>query len=48
MAKKRNEYDYLYISARIHAMENKLLTRERMERMLSARSAEEASKVLAE
>ena len=48
MAKKRKEYDYLYISARIHAMENKLLTRERMERMLSARSAEEASKVLAE
>ena len=48
MAKKRNEYDYLYISARIHAMENKLLTRERMERMLSARSAEEASKVLSE
>ena len=48
MAKKQNEYDYLYLSARIHAMENKLLTRERMERMLSARSAEEASKVLAE
>lgn len=48
MAKKLKEYDYLYISARIHAMENKLLTRERMERMLSARSAEEASKVLAE
>ena len=32
MAKKINEYDYLYISARIHAMENRLLTRERMER----------------
>ena len=48
MAKKQNEYDYLYLSARIHAMENKLLTRERMERMLSARSAEEASKVLSE
>ena len=48
MAKKLKEYDYLYISARIHAMENKLLTRERMERMLSARSAEEASKVLSE
>ena len=48
MAKKQNEYDYLYLSARIHAMENKLLTRERMERMLSARSAEEAAKVLSE
>ena len=48
MAKKPNEYDYLHISARIHAMENRLLTRERMERMLSARSAEEAAKVLAE
>lgn len=48
MAKKLKEYDYLYISARIHAMETKLLTRERMERMLSARSAEEASKVLSE
>lgn len=48
MAKKLKEYDYLYISARIHAMETKLLTRDRMERMLSARSAEEAAKVLAE
>ena len=36
MAKKINEYDYLYISARIHAMENRLLTRERMERMRGA------------
>ena len=44
MAKKPNEYDYLHISARIHAMENRLLTRERMERMLSARSAEEAAR----
>ena len=48
MAQKLTEYDYLYISARIHAMENKLLTRERMERMLTARSAEEAAKVLSE
>ena len=48
MGKKLKEYDYLYISARIHTMENKLLTRERMERMLSARSVEEAAKVLAE
>ena len=48
MKKKINEYDYLYLSARIHALENKLLTRERMERMLSARTAEEAAKVLSE
>lgn len=40
--------DYLYISGRIHAMENRLLTRERMERMLEARTAEEAAKVLQE
>lgn len=43
-----NEYDYLHISARIHAMEGKMLTRERTERMLEARSAEESAKVLAE
>ena len=46
--KRTNEYDYLHISARVHALENRLLTRERMERMLSARSVEEAAKVLAE
>lgn len=48
MPKKINEYDYLGISARIHAMEGKLLTRERMERMLDARTADEAAKVLSE
>ena len=48
MAKKASEYDYLHISARVRAMENRLLTRERMERMLDARSADEAAKVLAE
>jgi len=48
VAKKRSEYDYLYISARIHAMENRMLTRERMERMLDARTAEDAAKVLTE
>lgn len=42
------ENDYLYLSGRIHAMENRLLTRERMERMLDARTAAEAAKVLAE
>ncbi len=48
MAKKIREYDYLYISARIHALENRMLTRERMERMLDARTAEDAAKVLTE
>ena len=48
MAKRLNEYDYLYISARIHTLETKLLTRERMERMLSARTAGEAARVLSE
>lgn len=48
MAKKLNEYDYLAISARIHALETKMLTRERMERMLDARTTEDAVKVLAE
>ena len=40
--------DYLSISARIRAMENRLLTRERMERMLEARTDDEAAKILAE
>lgn len=45
---KIKDTDYLTISARIRAMENRLLTRERMERMLEARSDDEAAKVLAE
>jgi len=45
---KLKDTDYLSISARIRAMENKMLTRERMERMLEARSNEEAAKVLTE
>ncbi|MBM6925674.1 V-type ATPase subunit [Pseudoflavonifractor phocaeensis] len=45
---KIKDTDYLSISARIRAMENRLLTRERMERMLDARSDEEAVKVLSE
>lgn len=40
--------DYLSISARVRAMENSLLTRERRERMLEARSDEEAAKVITE
>ena len=45
---KIKDTDYLTISARIRAMENKLVTRERMERMLEARTGDEAAKVLVE
>ena len=45
---KTKDTDYLSISARIRAMENSLLNHERMERMLDARTDEEAVKVLAE
>ena len=44
----RKDTDYLAISARVHAMENRLLNRERMERMIEARDAAEAAKLLAE
>ena len=40
--------DYLAISARIRAMENRLLTRERMDRIIDARDDGEARKLLAE
>ncbi len=46
MAKKQS--DYLSISAKIRYLELSLLSRERMERMLDARTDEEAFKVLAE
>ena len=48
MAKKIKDTDYLAISARIKAMETGLLTRERMEQILEARSDEEAMKILQE
>ena len=48
MKNKLRDTDYLFISARIHAQESRMLTRERMERMLTARSDAEAMKVLAE
>ena len=44
----RKDTDYLAISARIRAMENRLLTRERMERLIDARDHGEAMKILAE
>ena len=40
--------EYLSISTRIRVMENRLLTRERRERMIEARSDEEALKLLTE
>lgn len=48
MAKKIKDTDYLVISARIKAMETGLLTRERMEQILDARTDEEAVKLLQE
>lgn len=42
----KKDTDYLAISARIRAMENRLLTRERMDRMIDARDEAEAMKVL--
>ena len=46
MAKKIKDTDYLVISARIRAMENTLMTRERMEQLLDARAQEEVAKIL--
>ena len=48
MSHRKKDTDYLAISARIRAMENKLLTRERMDRMIEARDGAEAMKLLAE
>lgn len=44
----RKDTDYLNISARIRAMENRLLNSERLERMLEARDIPEAMKILEE
>lgn len=45
---RNKDTDYLALSARIHAMENRLLTRDRMERMIDAKDHAEAAKVLSE
>ncbi len=45
---KLKDTDYLAVSAQIRAMETRLLTRERMERMIDARSTEDAIKILSE
>lgn len=47
-AKKAKETDFLSISARVRVMETRLLTAERMERMIEARDAADAAKVLGE
>jgi V/A-type H+-transporting ATPase subunit C len=48
LSKKIKDTDYLVISARIRAMESGLLTGERMEQILAARSDEEVVKLLQE
>ena len=48
MSKKKKETDFLSISARVRVMETRLLTAERMERMIEAKDAAEAAKVLGE
>ncbi len=48
MAKRIKDTDYLAISARVKALETGLLTRERMEQVLEARTDEEAVKLLQE
>lgn len=44
----RKDTDYLSISARIRAMETRMLTRERLDRLIEARDDAEAMKLLAE
>lgn len=46
--KRPKDTDYLFISTRLRCLENRLLTRQRMEQMLEARSNEDAAKVLSE
>ena len=48
MSHRKKDTDYLAVSARIRAMENRLLTRERMDRMIDAKDDGEAMKILAE
>lgn len=45
---KIRDTDYLTLSTRVRVMETRLVTRERMERMLDARTDEEAVKILTE
>ncbi len=45
---KLKDTDFLFISTRLRSLENRMLGRERMERMLEARTNEDAAKVLSE
>lgn len=45
---RNKELDYLSISARIHAMETRLLNTERLDRMIDAKDVSDAAKVLTE
>lgn len=44
----RKDTDYLALSAWLHVLETRLLSRERMERMIEARDSAEAAKILTE
>lgn len=46
--KPAKDVDYLALSMRIHSMEKRLLTRDRMDRMIDAKDLTEAAKVLTE
>ncbi len=46
--KKNKERDYLYATGRIRALEGFLLNRDRRDRMIAARSAEDAFRILAD
>ena len=48
MKKKMKDTDYLFLSAKLRAMESRLLTAARMERMIDAPSTAEAARVLSE
>lgn len=48
MSEQKKDIDYLFVSARVKALENNLLGRDRMEQVLEARTDEEAAKILQE
>lgn len=48
MARRKKDTDYVAISARLHVLENRLLTRERMEQLIEAREDGECLKIMAD
>lgn len=48
MTEKKKDIDYLFISARVKALENQLLNRERMEQILEAKTDAEVVKIIQE